>query len=128
MSTEFNTVFRIGHTQVNSPFVLMNDNGKIVKSLSLGEIFLNPNLVTKDTLGPILNGMLRIKYKERSLEMVNDMRNFLVSEELGGAKIDLFSTNIQRGRDHGICSYKKAREQLDLPDKSFSQIFDDPGS
>jgi peroxidase len=58
--------------------------------------------------------------------LVDDLRNFLVSGQFGSLKIDLFAANIQRGRDHGICSYQTARKQLKLPDDSFANIFNDP--
>ena len=75
-----------------------------------------------------MNGLLRVNYKERSLELIDDLRNFLVSGQFGSLKIDLFAANVQRGRDHGICSYKTARDQINLPNESFESIFDDPES
>ena len=39
----------------------------------------------------------------------------------------MFSFNIQRGRDHGICSLNDARERVGLPrTQNFSQLFSDP--
>jgi hypothetical protein len=75
-----------------------------------------------------MNGLLRVEYKERSLELIDDLRNFLVSGQFRSMKIDLFAANVQRGRDHGICSYKTARDQLNLPSQSFASIFNDPES
>ncbi len=60
--------------------------------------------------------------------MVDDLRNFLTTSSFGTAKIDLFSTNIQRGRDHGLCSFKAARDQLGIADATFADIFNHPNS
>ena len=39
----------------------------------------------------------------------------------------MFSANIQRGRDHGICTINDARERVGLPrQQNFSQMFGDP--
>lgn len=127
--TEFNTAaFRIGHSQINSPYTLMDNSGTILKTYSLGEIFENPNLVSNETIPQIINGLLRINSKERGLELVDDLRNFLTSSNFGSVKIDLFSTNVQRGRDHGICSYTQARAQMGLSDLAFVDIFDPPAA
>ena len=62
--TEFNSAaFRIGHTQINSPYKLMDNDGNVLKTYSLGEIFENPNLVTNETLPQIINGLLRVNAK-----------------------------------------------------------------
>lgn len=60
--------------------------------------------------------------------MVDDLRNFLTTQVFGTLKIDLFSTNVQRGRDHGLCSYKKARIQMDPADSATFEIFNPPNS
>jgi len=60
--------------------------------------------------------------------MVDDLRNFLTDMAVGRVKIDLFATNVQRGRDHGVCSYKQARLQMGLSDISFIETFDPPNA
>ena len=55
--------------------------------------------------------------------MVDEIRNFLTTPETGNMKLDLFSLNVQRGRDHGICSLKQARAQIGLSDASFADLF-----
>lgn len=125
--TEFNTAgFRFGHSLINSPYKLMDNNGALLKTLNLGEIFQNPKLITNSTLDQLFNGLLRTNAKERSIDLMDDLRNFLITSPFGTAKIDLFSTNVQRGRDHGLCSYKRARDQLSLPQTTFD-VFNPAG-
>lgn len=108
--TEFSAAaFRLGHPLINSPFKTMDNFGNVIKTLQLGEMFFNPSLVTSDSVTQFLNGLARTLAKERSLELVNDLRNFLFFPPNGEVKLDLFSFNIQRGRDHGICSLSEAR-------------------
>ncbi len=64
-----------------------------------------------------MNGLARTGAKERSLELVKDLRNFLFFPPNAEVKLDLFSFNVQRGRDHGICSVKDARQKMGLPDR-----------
>lgn len=108
--TEFSAAaFRLGHPLINAPFKTMDNFGNVIKTLQLGEMFFNPSLVTSDSVTQFLNGLARTSAKERSLELVNDLRNFLFFPQNGEVKLDLFSFNIQRGRDHGICSLSDAR-------------------
>ena len=126
--TEFNSAgFRFGHSLINSPYKLIDNSGNLIRTLGMGEIFQNPRLITNETLDQLFNGLLRTSAKERSLEIIDDLRNFLITSPFGTAKIDLFSTNIQRGRDHGLCSYQQARDQLLLTDVTFD-IFNSANS
>ena len=101
--TEFNTAgYRIGHSLMNSPYRFMDDQGNVLKRLNFGEIFQNPDLVNNDNLAHIMNGLLRVKYKERSLELIDDLRNFLVSGQFGSMKIDLFAAHPKRKRPRNL--------------------------
>ncbi len=118
--TEFSTAaFRLGHPLINAPFKLMDNWGNLIDLLELGEMFFNPSLVTPEGVNQFLNGLARTGAKERSMELVNDLRNFLFFPPSGQVKLDLFSFNVQRGRDHGICSVNAAREKMGLPKKPF---------
>ncbi len=57
--------------------------------------------------------------------MVDDLRNFLFGPGRT-VKIDLFTFNVQRGRDHGICTFNDAREKVGLAKRqSFYDLFAD---
>jgi hypothetical protein len=72
----------------------------------------------------MINGLARTGAKQRSLELENDLRNFLFDPD-SPTILDLFSLNIARGRDHGICSLNDARQVVGLPKKTdFKQIFE----
>ena len=56
------------------------------------------------------------------MEIVDDLRNFLILTP--NVKFDLFAFNIHRGRDHGICTYNNARQQMGLNPKAyFREVF-----
>lgn len=56
--TEFSTAGYRLHSLVNYPFVLVDDEGKIVCTLKESEMLSSPNLVKDETLGQIFNGMI----------------------------------------------------------------------
>ena len=104
----------------------MDNNGKLIRNSSLHEMLFNPSTITNTTIDQILNGLARAPAKERSMELVDDLRNFLFTPPNKEVKLDLFSLNIQRGRDHGICSLNDAREKMNLTRKlTFTDIFAD---
>ncbi len=41
----------------------MNNNGKLIKQLEVGEMFFNPNIITSETVDQLLNGFVRTPAK-----------------------------------------------------------------
>lgn len=72
-----------------------------------------------------MNGMMRTQSKHRNHQLVDSLRNLLV--EFPGIIQDLFSLNVQRGRDHGIPDYNTVRKSLGIkPISNFNEISSDP--
>ncbi len=66
--TEFSTaVFRLGHPLINSPYRLMNNNGKLIREMRLGEMFFNSGLLNDGFVNQMLNGLARSGAKARPL-------------------------------------------------------------
>ena len=58
--------------------------------------------------------------------MIDDVRNFLFENAERLNFVDLFSLNVQRGRDHGLQSYNAARISMGLePYMDFDEYFPD---
>ena len=72
-------------------------------------MFFNPSKLTITSIDQVFNGLSRTGMKERSIELVNELRNFLFLTPHHTVKLDLFSFNLQRGRDHGIGSINAVR-------------------
>lgn len=70
-----------------------------------------------------MRGASRTLTKEKTSQLVDDVRNLLVLDPSGQVKLDLFSLNIQRGRDHGLPTYNDARSAFGLSRvKTFKQL------
>ncbi len=126
ISLEFSTAgFRFGHSMINSPYRFITNDGRVIQKLALGEMFFNPRLLKTNNLDLILRGLSLSSAKERTLEIVPDLRSFLVldpSQRIG--RSDLLAANVQRGRDHGLNTINEIRKAYGLQAvSSFSQIF-----
>ena len=59
--------YRLGHPLINSPFKLMDNYGRLLEELALGEMFFNPSKLTATSIDNIFNGLSRSLMKERSI-------------------------------------------------------------
>ena len=81
----------------------------------LREAFFQPQkLLSKGGIEPIIAGLLRQRSQKVDPAMVEDLRSFLFTEEVGSAGLDLAAFNIQRGRDHGLPNYTRMRQTMGL--------------
>lgn len=126
---EFSTAFfRVGHTMLNSEFLLLDENGQGLASgdLSLQDAFFNVEILKEQGLDPLLRGLLSQPMQEIDSHVVSEVRNFLFGAP-GSGGLDLPSLNLQRGRDHGLPDYNTLRVALGLnPISDFSELSSDP--
>lgn len=90
--------------------------------------FFEADLFTSNayTTDQILGGLVARKCQEIDTKVVDDVRNFLFSDDGDTDCLDLVALNIQRGRDHGIPLYNDLREAAGLIKyTSIDQITDD---
>lgn len=120
--TEFSTAaFRMGHTFVSGELYLENMNGE-GSVVALKDSFFNPHEYQRGGMDSILLGFSKHMAQERDPMINESLQNFLLVFPEDGF-FDLFSFNVQRGRDHGIPSYNELRRSQGLKKLTdFSQI------
>ena len=97
--------FRMGHSQIQPEFFLIDENGRSMPPLRLVDAFFKPQaFFDNGGTDPFLRGLLSQQSRkvDSFLSVVLTNRLF---ERPGMAGMDLASLNIQRGRDHGLPSY-----------------------
>lgn len=114
--SEFSTaLYRLGHSMVSETLRVENkceDGG--VSSVTLDEIFFNPEYVRENGIQALLLGASNQKQQNIDVHIVEALRTRLFGPPAGGMLLDLAALNIQRGRDHGIPGYNDVREAYGL--------------
>ena len=109
---EFTTAAgRIGHTQVPAVITAALP-GEKVKSQTLAECFFSEQCLPGETLDALLFGAAKLDAEPIDTVVTETLRNSLVSGFGSDILIDLFATNINRGRDHGLGDFSAVREAL----------------
>ncbi len=126
ISNEFSTAaFRVGHTLLNSTVNSISPAGVTSKRL-LRDSFFNPEAFLEDTLEGLFRGMMGGFAAEVDNGITGEVRNFLIDEPESEEQLDLPALNIQRGRDHGLPTCNRVREQFNLPAfTDFDQVTSD---
>ncbi|QDU77824.1 peroxidase [Bremerella volcania] len=129
IANEFATAaYRFGHSMLSSEVLRLNNDGTVAEegSLSLREMFFNPQEITDNGIDSLLLGLASQQAQEIDNLLIDDVRNFLFGPP-GAGGFDLASLNIQRGRDHGLADYNTTRVAYGLdPVSSFDEISSNP--
>ena len=109
-------LYRYGHSAL-SPQLLRLDalgNEDQYGHLPLRNAFFAPYRISDEGgIEPILRGLSSQVCQTVDLQIIDEVRNFLFGDP-GAGGFDLAALNIQRGRDHGLPSYNRARVALGL--------------
>lgn len=106
--------FRFGHTMLASALRRDTNEGPAPEGpLPLRNAFFDSADIAAHGIDSLLLGLARQVAQEVDLKVVDDVRNFLFGPP-GAGGLDLFSLNVQRGRDHGLPRYVRMREAAGL--------------
>ncbi|MDY7095265.1 MAG: peroxidase family protein, partial [Acidobacteriota bacterium] len=121
--------YRFGHSTLSTTILRLDRRGEEISAghLPLRDAFFAPHrLADEGGIEPILRGLAAQICQAADPLVVDDLRNFLFGPP-GSGGFDLVSLNIQRGRDHGLPSYNRARRALGLPPaRGFADITTNP--
>ena len=101
--------YRFGHSQVPNYFQRLDQFGRQLTPLPLVDAFFNPKIFSiNGGTDPLLRGLL-YQYSRLTDVFVNTNLTNRLFERPKMPGMDLAALNIQRGRDHGLPSYREFR-------------------
>ncbi|MEO1432231.1 MAG: peroxidase family protein [Cyanobacteria bacterium J06633_8] len=124
ISDEFNAAgFRFGHSQTGNKIETVDSEGNST-TLPLLTTFGAPNVNEGKDVDEILKGSTVTLDEDVDTNIVFDLRNALFPP--AGVGFDLYSANIQRGRERGLADYNQVRADFGLERvKSFDELTSD---
>ncbi|MGB3759133.1 MAG: peroxidase family protein [Rivularia sp. (in: cyanobacteria)] len=124
ISDEFNAAgFRFGHSQTGNKIETVDSEGNAT-TLPLLTTFGAPNITEGKDVDGILRGSTVTLDEDVDTNIVFDLRNALFPP--AGVGFDLYSANIQRGRERGLADYNQVRDDFGLERvKSFDELTSD---
>jgi peroxidase len=125
VTDEFNVAgLRFGHSQTNNHIESVDANGNVT-NIPLLTAFGAGHINSGSDVDSILRGDSQLVAEKIDTNVVFDLRNALFPP--AGIGFDLFSANMQRGRDRGLADYNQVRASVGLERvTSFSQITSNP--
>jgi len=119
--------YRFGHSMLSSRLLRLDADLEPIAAghLPLARAFFATHEVQAHGIESVLRGLTQQRAQTADVHLVDDVRNFLFGNP-GRGGFDLAALNIQRGRDHGLPSYTKMRDKLDLEEvERFSDVSSD---
>ncbi|XP_063908765.1 peroxidase-like isoform X2 [Zophobas morio] len=112
---------RVFSTLIDGNLRLYKENRLVNSSLNLRNHFNNPSVIEEPQyLDALIRGLATQPSRKLNLRFAEDISTHLYSN--GAYGYDLFSLDIQRGRDHGLPPYNSYRTLCGLPE---ARTFDD---
>jgi len=109
------------HSEVSNVVLRLDNDGFSTGNVPLAQTYFNMSLLKSQGIETLHKGMASQVCQDVAPLYVDGSRNLLFPNVAGA--IDLFSVDIQRGRDHGLPSYNAVRAALGLqPLTNFEQL------
>ncbi|XP_035219723.1 peroxidase-like isoform X2 [Stegodyphus dumicola] len=108
--------FRYGHSMIGGQLKrqgkFLDDGHTLSNDYFSMDDFCSPQ---EDPVAALLSGQTNQKCQKVDNVFSKQVTNHLFAKQPNGEGLDLFSINVQRGRDHGLPPYNKWRETCGLP-------------
>nr|ARK19845.1 peroxidase-like protein [Ampulex compressa] len=94
---------------------VVNEKREAQETLRLAENFFKPRVVeSKDVLDGLLRGLATQMSQKMDLGIVADLTSKYYAPNASSLGLDVFSLDVQRGRDHGLSGYIEYRKHCGL--------------
>ena len=112
---------RVGHTMMTETILVQSPDGD-AKEVPLADCFFNMGCLGGATLEEQLYGMTLQETESLDSVVTDGLRNAMLPSPNATFLIDLYATNLGRGRDHGLPDYMTLRELLGFESVSIEEL------